>query len=225
MQLHDRMRDQAEAWRSAGDKRYLFLACYAMMTEAMLTGLTAGRFRDQAWVTRLLDRFAEYYFEALDAYAADPGSAPAVWKLAHDQSRFERLHVFQHVMLGINAHINFDLVLTMHELLRPDWPGMDDKKRAARLADHETVNEVIAETIDRVQDEVIERESPWMEVVDRLMGRMDEWLLAELIRGWRQEVWQAVGGLLAATTEEEKEELRRETEQRALHKAEQILRF
>lgn len=221
----DRMRAQAAAWRKAGDHRSLFLACYATMTEAMLDNLAAGRFRDPAWVRILLDRFADYYFDALDAYETGAGSLPLVWKLAHDQSRLEKLHVLQHIMLGINAHINYDLVLTMHELLRPAWPGLDERDRADRRADHETVNEVIAETIDRVQDEVIEGESPVMDVVDKLMGRMDEWLLAELIRSWRREVWHDVANLLAASTNEEQEEIRRDVERRALRRAEQILRF
>ena len=219
------MLDQAEAWERTNDHRYLFLRCYATMTSRMLAGIDAGRFQDGPWVARLLDRFAEYYFDALAAYEHRAPGTPAIWQLAHDRSRGESLHVLQHIMLGINAHINYDLVLTLHEVLLPEWPTMDAAVRQRRMADHETVNAIIAETIDTVQDEIIEKHSPMMDLVDKLMGRMDEWMLAELIRGWRKEVWHEAMAMLAATSPEEKEEIRREVEYRALRKAEQILRF
>lgn len=220
-----RMLDQAAAWERMDDHRYLFLRCYATMTARMLAGINAGRFQDGPWVARLLDRFAEYYFDALAAYEHRSPGTPAIWQLAHDRSRSESLHVLQHIMLGINAHINYDLVLTLHEVLLPEWPDTDTQARQRRMSDHETVNAIIAETIDTVQDEIIEKHSPIMDLVDKLMGRMDEWMLAELIRAWRKEVWQEAMAMLAATSPEEKEEIRRETESRALRKAEQILRF
>lgn len=221
----DRMRRQAALWESAGDHRYLFLQCYGLMTSGMIDGIGAGRFQDGAWVRALLGRFADYYFDALALYDRDAAGTPAIWRLTFDRSRHDRLHVLQHIMLGVNAHINYDLVLTLHEILLPEWSGMGAADRQLRLADHETVNQVIAETIDTVQDDVIERHSPMMDLVDKLMGRMDEWLLAELIRGWRKEVWQDTMMLLAATDPEEKEALRREVEQHALQKAERILKF
>jgi len=40
------MRDQCERWERAGDRRCVFLSCYATMTANMLAALEAGRFRD-----------------------------------------------------------------------------------------------------------------------------------------------------------------------------------
>src|SRR5690606_9984266 len=111
----DRMDQQAKAWEADADHRYLFLRCYAIMTRSMLAGIGQGRFRNGPWVEGLLARFAEYYFEALTLYDGQAADTPAIWRLAHDSSRQHKLHVLQHIMLGINAHINYDLVLTLHE--------------------------------------------------------------------------------------------------------------
>jgi len=59
-----------------------------------------------------------------------------------------------------------------------------------RYADHCKVNVMIAQTIDAVQDQVIERYDPKMDLVDRLMGSLDEWLISRLIAGWRDRVWR-----------------------------------
>ena len=61
-----------------------------------------------------------------------------------------------------------------------------------RYADHCKVNVMIAQTTDAVQDQVIERYDPKikMDLVDRLMGSLDEWLISRLVAGWRDRVWR-----------------------------------
>ena len=98
-------------WQSRSDPRAAFLECYHMMTGNMLDALEACEFQDGAWVNRLLHRFADYYFTALDAYERQPAQAPAVWQLAHNRAFEPRTPVLQKLLLGVNAHINYDLVL------------------------------------------------------------------------------------------------------------------
>jgi len=66
-------------WEDAGDRRAIFLGCYTLMTRNMLAALDAGRFRDARWVGALLERFADYYFDALAACEAGDPAAPIVW--------------------------------------------------------------------------------------------------------------------------------------------------
>ena len=68
-----RMHDQTVQFRKDEDQRAVFLECYAMMTENMLTALDKQRFHDVCWVTNLLDHFAEYYFESLENFESDEG--------------------------------------------------------------------------------------------------------------------------------------------------------
>lgn len=221
--LLTRMRAQADAWETSGDKRYIFLRCYSMMTANMLTALEQGRFSDSRWVERLLQRFAEYYFDALGLYEQQHPFTPAVWRQVHDASRHQRLHVLQHLLLGVNAHINFDLALALCDGLRLEWPVMTAEIRQSREADHNLVNQIISETIDAVQDTVVEKASPAMALVDKLMGRVDEWLLSQLIASWRTEVWREACAMLECNNPEERDKMRQELEQKVMGRAVQLL--
>jgi hypothetical protein len=174
-------------------------------------------------MARLLHRFAEYYFTALEYYEVDSPLTPPVWALAHRQAGLPETLVLQNLFLGINAHINYDLVLTTVELLTEEWAGLSEEQRRERHADFCQVNAIIAATMDAVQDEVVEKAEPVLAVVDVLMVRLDEWLANRLIERWRDGVWQAILEMLACSGELAREELRLELEQASLARAEAIL--
>lgn len=192
----ERMQSLIDSWETSGDRRAEFLRCYVMMTRNMHTAITAGEFKDSRWVTRLLEHFSSYYFKALEAYEREPTDAPKVWQLAHNAARSSGAVALQNLLLGINAHINYDLVLTMAELLEPEWEGLSESQRTDRFDDYCFVNEIIARTIDTVQDQVLEPSMPVMELIDRLFGRLDELLISRMITAWRDEVWQKAIQLL-----------------------------
>ena len=102
----------------------------------------------------------------------------------------------QRLFLGVNAHINYDLVLTLIDLLRDEWSHLDEHGIAHRLSDHRKVNEIIANTIDEVQDTILEREAPALDLIDKGLGRLDEMLIAKLITAWRDRVWEQAVYLL-----------------------------
>jgi broad-specificity NMP kinase len=208
----------ASQWEARGDRRAVFLQCYQLMTANMLTAVAERRFGDNEWVERLLHRFADYYFEALACF--DCGDqVPLVWQGVHAAAAGRELHVLQHLLLGVNAHINYDLVLTLHELLRPEWASLSEEVRKRRYQDHRLVNTIIAETIDRVQDEVVEQYAPAMELVDRALGRLDEKILTGLITRWREAVWGHALTLLECTNASQQEQQRRQVETSVLRNA------
>jgi len=189
----------------------------------MVAGIRADRFRDRRWVQGLLHHFAAYYFEAVEAYdRRDPGT-PAVWRYTLEAASRPETNVLQNLFLGINAHINYDLVLAITDVLEPEWEGMDAAGRGVRYQDHCLVNTIIAETIDAVQDEVVESYAPALDVLDKAMGPLDEWLIARMIRGWRDDVWQDVLRMLAAPPGPAREALRRHIEARSLERARVLL--
>jgi hypothetical protein len=193
-----KMTDQARYWEERQDKRAVFLQCYTMMSANMLDALKAQRFQDNAWVERLLHRFADYYFDALACY--DCGEeVPLVWQNVHEAAAHNKLHVLQHLLLGVNAHINYDLVLTLEEILRDEWFDLSEEMRKKRYQDHCMVNTIIAETIDKVQDDVIEEYSPIMDLVDKVFGRQDERIFISLISSWREHVWENALKLIECT--------------------------
>lgn len=219
----ERMQEIIATWERASDPRAVFLSCYQCMTENVLIAIDGGEFNDAAWVNHLLHRFADYYFDALDEYEADAAAAPAVWRLAHDQALRKQTAVLQKMLLGINAHINYDLVFALADLLEPEWDQLTADQREARFADHCHVNAIIGRTIDTVQDDVMERYSPSMDLVDKLLGPPDEMIASRLISGWRNEVWQQAVRHLESTSPAERNELRSQVEAATLHKANIIL--
>lgn len=215
--ITDRMVQQTRQWESAADQRAIFLTCYKQMTENMLIGLHKSVFHDGVWVGELLCHFADYYFVALDAYDAGSPVTPTVWRQAHDTANLADSHVLQNLFLGVNAHINYDLVLTVVDLLNVEWAQMAPQQRERRYQDYCVVNDIIAQTIDAVQDDVVERWSPAMNAVDKMMGRLDEWLVIRLITNWRQDVWRQAVRIMEAPQDREfiRDQVERTTQQRA----------
>jgi hypothetical protein len=219
----DRMHGLVRHWEARGDRRCIFLGCYALMTANMLAGIRQSRFHDGPWVDRLLHHFAAYYFDALELYEQNRPETPLVWKQTYDAARDDRIKTLQHLFLGINAHINYDLALTLVDVLAPEWPRLAGDDRRKRYDDHCLVNTIIGETVDTVQDQVIERHAPWLDIVDKGLGRLDEWLVSHLIARWRSDVWTNAMRLLEASQPERRDALRREIEQAALHRGQEIL--
>jgi hypothetical protein len=219
----EHMRNLIDAWEAASDHRAIFLSCYAMMTHNMLLAVNRGDFEDNAWVSALLHRFAGYYFDALEAYEHESVGAPLVWQVAFDAARREHTHVLQNLILGVNAHINYDLVFALADLLGPEWVALSPEQRLARYRDHCRVNEIIYETINGVQDQVVERHSHAMDLVDKLMGPLDEWLTSSLISDWREQVWENATRLVETPQDEERQTILVGIEQRSLQRAHSIL--
>lgn len=217
-----RMQGYINCWEQTGDRRRVFLTCYSMMTANMLTALEDGEFHDREWVNKLLHHFADYYFAALEAYEHDSSQSPSVWQAAFGCAQSDQLQTIQHLLLGVNAHINYDLVLALADLLGPEWESLSPQQRALRYADHCQVNHIIGRTIDSVQDQVIERYNPLMQIVDRLMGPLDEWLISRLITAWRDRVWQHALDRITAPLAE-RETLQEKVEASCLDIADSIL--
>jgi hypothetical protein len=217
------MSAQVDAWQAQGDHRAAFLGCYMQMTGNMMAALDAGEYNDPEWVRPLLERFADYYFDALAQYEQERVQAPAVWQMAHDTARRPDSFVLHNLLLGVNAHINYDLVLTLVDMLQDEWPYHSEQRRAQRHADYCHVNDIIGRTVDAVQDTIIERAEPEMDLLDRALGPLDEWMIGHLIGRWRENVWQQAAQLIETADVEERELIRRAVEAETIHRAEALL--
>lgn len=224
IQTTKRMDSLIDQWQRRKDRRVDFLRCYRLMTGNMLLAIKKGEFHDGPWVRQLLDHFADYYFAALTNYEEHRPETPVVWSSAHRAAVKPETLILQNLLLGINAHINYDLVLTLYDILSPEWDALSPTARRQRYEDHRHVNAVIGRTVDAVQDSIVEPKEPFMEIVDILLGPVDEWTASLMIRKWREEVWRHALQMLAAQDETERETLRRQVETLTLHRARAILR-
>ena len=217
------MQSLLEDWEVSNDQRAVFLSCYLLMTRRMVVAMDQGEFKDTKWVDRLLQSFAGYYFEAITNYEQENPATPAVWQLTLDASKDPETMVLQNLFLGVNAHINYDLIFTLRELLEPEWSLLSEPERKVRYLDHCQVNEVIGRTIDSVQEQVIEKRLPAMDFIDKIFGPFDERLTAWLIGKWRDDVWENAVRLVETSDLDERESIRAQVESAALKKARLML--
>ncbi len=219
-----KMDQYLKQWKSSKDSRCVFLNCYHLMSMNMVSAIIRKEFHDTHWVDKLLHSFANYYFDSLACY--DCGDlTPKVWDSAHKATKDTSLSELQLLMLGVNAHINYDLVLALYDLLKPEWNALSETQRIRRYEDHHHVNRVIARTIDRVQDEILEPLNPKLKWVDVLMGRMDEYLISRLITSWREDVWENTQELLKIENAEDQKLFRLQLEESVLKRANTICMF
>lgn len=211
-----------ESFHAVGDRNAIFLSCYHMMTWNILKETHEQSFDDNAWVVSLMDVFAGYYFRAIEL-SDNSTSAPVPWQLAFRAAVDPHTNVFQNLVLGVNAHINFDLMFALVDLLQPEWAYADPQQRKKRYRDHCRVNEVIYHTIDAVQDQVIERYEKRWGLVDRVLGPVDEWAISWLISRWREEVWQNTVHYLETPQVEGKAAITTQVETIAADRARMIL--
>ena len=118
-------------------------------------------------------------------------------------------------------------MLTLVDMLEPEWTELSDdglmQRYADRYADHCQVNDIIGQTIDTVQDQIIEQVEPAMNIVDVALGPIDEWVTSRLIAHWREEVWQNALRLIEKPDPGERERRRQQIEATALGRGEAIL--
>ena len=218
-----KMKNLLAGWETNGDRRLVFLSCYEMMTQNILTAIETNDFEDTAWVNRLMNNFADLYFQALEAYENEQSHPPAAWKIAFNAAQHPHTHVLQNLVLGVNAHINYDLVFALAGILAPEWQQLSSEQRQMRYRDHCHVNDIIYHTVNAVQDQVIDRYAPEFGLVDKLLGPLDEWMTSLLIADWREEVWKHAIQILDSAEDSQRQKVLEHVEQTALERARDIL--
>lgn len=165
--------------RRRRDRRGYFAALYRRMTGRVLVGIQRGEFEDGPRMERLDVLFAQRYFDAWDGWHRGR-PVPQVWREALTPTDEPRM-ILQYLLVGMNAHINFDLALAARDLALPG--GLLPLKR-----DFMKINDLLAEQLDAVQGR-IGRFSPLFHAIDRAGGRHDEVVASFSIVRARQSAW------------------------------------
>jgi uncharacterized protein DUF5995 len=168
-----RMAAQAAELRRARDARLAFHATYLRTTKAVAAALRAGLFADADWVDRWDVAFAQLYLDALDAdRRGEP--VPAPWAVAFGTAqRQPGMPPVRHVLLGMNAHINYDLPQALLAVIS-DEEFDDPAVRAVREADHRRIDEVLDEQVG-AEDAELQRLGPartWQDAVQQPLNRI-----------------------------------------------------
>jgi len=180
----ERLRALERTLYERDDGRAAFLTVYTRVTEAVEHGVADARFADPDWVARYLVAFADHYRRAFEAFERGTlADVPDPWQVAFDRACSPETLVVQDVLLGINAHVNYDLALALQDV------GIDPDRRGKR-ADHRIINETLASLVDEEQELLAARYAPGLADVDESLGRVDEALSMFTLRQGRRHAWR-----------------------------------
>lgn len=184
-QTRNALQRTEEVFRAAGDRRSVFLTIYVEMTKAVIQGVETEAFHDSTWARKYLIEFANWYREALLNFEqGNIQDVPQPWQLAFSASKSGHTLVIQDLLLGVNAHINYDLAYTLDEI------GIDPK-RSKKLQDHNRINRILASLIDTAQSIISELYSmAGLAEVDVSLGQFDEWFTLFSLTEARDLAWK-----------------------------------
>ena len=193
--LMARMEADLADLEAAGDRRRHFHATYLRTTRAVADEITRGGFVDGDWMRRWDVAFAEFYLDALDAdRAGRPVAGP--WRIAFDAARDRTdLPPLRHVLLGMNAHINYDLPQALLAVISS--AEFDDAAvLARRAADHRHVDDVLLDRVAAEDDELTAQGSQGL--LDRLLRPFNRAGTKRFLAEARAKVWHNATVLDAA---------------------------
>jgi hypothetical protein len=159
----------------------LFAALYRKVTQRLRQRIADGFFDDGPRMAQLDAVFANRYLDALATWQA--GGAPSKsWKFALDATRRADLIILQHLLLGINAHINLDLGIAAAEVC----PGA---ALPELHADFDRINQVLSTLTDDVK-RVVAQFSPMLHLLDAVGGDADDAIVNFSLTRARDDAWQ-----------------------------------
>ena len=166
---------------AAGNSRAgYFATLYHRVTVRVKECIEGKRFEDGARMERLDVIFANRYLAAYDAWRAGK-PVTASWKTAFDAVSDLSPLVLQHLLLGINAHINLDLGIAAAETMK-GFPIEGIRK------DFYTINSVLSELVD-VSQKCLMEVNPLLKLLQMHRYKADELLVNFSIGTARDGAW------------------------------------
>jgi Family of unknown function (DUF5995) len=183
----DRIVDDA---KTNGDVLGYFAAMYRAVTKRIASDIAAGKFEDGPRMDRLDTTFANFYLRAHAAQQAG-NAASRPWQTAFAFAAESRAGVFQHLLLGMNAHINFDLAqaVVFDPAVASDLPGLQK--------DYAYINAILKDLLNPLQD-AVEAHIAGARSIDLFLGQLDETFAGWEIDKAREHAWEHAIELAAA---------------------------
>jgi len=180
---------------AAGDARRFFHATYLRTTRAVRDAVRSGLFSDPDWVERWDVAFARRYLDALRA-DTDGAAVPQPWAIAFRAAQDQpAVPALRHVLLGMNAHINYDLPQALVAVIS-NSEFHDPAVTSQRRADHQRIDEVLSRRVG-AEDAELARLTP-RSVADSLLVPVNQAASRRFLRESRAKVWDNAVELNAA---------------------------
>lgn len=175
-----RLTDITISARVTGNRLGYFAALYRTVTIEVKKGIAEGRFEDGPRMERLDVIFARRYLDAVDAFQRGTPVSRS-WRVAFEAAARWRPIVLQHLLLGMNAHINLDLGVAAATVA--PGPMLPSLRR-----DFDEINVILASLVAGVEAE-ISSVSPWINLLAAVGGRKDDALVNFNMRVARTVAW------------------------------------
>lgn len=157
-----------------------FAALYRKVTIEVKEALEAGKFDGKERMEKLDVIFANRYLDAYDAYG-EGKPVSASWQVALDASKSRRPIVLQHLLLGMNAHINLDLGIAAGQTTAADQlPGLRN--------DFNRINAILASLVAGVKEELGQIWPP-LRFLDWIAGKADDAIIDFSMEKARDHAW------------------------------------
>jgi len=179
-----------DASRARGSADGYFAGLYREVTDEVRARIARGWFEDGPRMERFDVIFANRYLEAWARHEAGE-SAGAAWDLALGAGEAFWPVVLQHLLLGMNAHINLDLGLAAAATA----PGA---AIAGLQGDFDRINQLLASLVNDVENRLA-RVWPPLRRLDGFAGGADEAVIKFSLRLARDYAWGLATATAAAT--------------------------
>jgi hypothetical protein len=171
-----------------------FPALYRKVTKSVQKGIADGMFAKAKRMEDLDVLFANRYLTAYDQFVKN-GKTTESWNIAFEKTKHYWPIVLQHLLWGMNAHINLDLGIAAARVA----PGeaIHDLKH-----DFDKINGLLASLVGEVEEE-LSKVWPTLKVILRLTGKIDDFLVNFSMEAARDEAWKFAIELAFASPEEQ----------------------
>ena len=156
-----------------------FAYVYLETTKKVKNAIEDGRFEDPERMEKMDVTFANLYIKAFNDFQIS-NKISQTWKFSFD-AKNEKLSLIQHILLGMNAHINMDLAIAAASVA--NGKGIIDLK-----GDFMVINEILAELTDIMQ-KGLGKVSILMKLLDFFGFRSDEKIINFSIKKARDYAW------------------------------------
>jgi hypothetical protein len=186
------------------DRRGVFAATYVESTRAFHDSLRQRRYESNKKMARFVVAFANAYRQALADYERG-APTPEAWRTSFDISRSGTSTVSEDLLLGINAHVNYDIAFAILHA------GIDVRSEMSHR-DHLRANQVLREATPRVRRKIVQVYRPPGAWVSWLFARrIDEATAASFIHA-RNNAWAAATAIATTRSVERRRLFRRAVE-------------
>jgi len=169
-----------------------FAVLYRNVTIKVKQGIAAGVFQDGLRVEKLDVTFANRYLAALGNFQRGE-SLSKCWLTAFRIANTWPPIILQHLLTGMNAHINFDLGIAAQAVA----PGSE---LPALEHDFNLINDILGGMILKVRSD-IEEVSPWIKLLDHYGSQTEDRLINFSLGKARTSAWLVANMINSTPTE------------------------